>query len=131
MQGLFDTIFAGNSGVGEQLLDLLGITCTVSLPPVTAYDPATGTETEQPAQTVDLKCSPPDAYNVNEIDGTNILAGDAKIIISGASIEGAGISHTDLERGTVTVNGEDWNIVTVNPIVSGSNTAVYELQLRK
>ena len=126
---MFDNIFAGKSGVAQGLLKLMGIKATITMPSSYQYDPSTGVDVETTGNVYTAKCAPPASYNVNEINGSNILQGDVKLTIGTEAINGE--SYKDLERATVEVNSKVFNVVNVNPIVSGEDTPIIILQLRQ
>jgi hypothetical protein len=133
MAGLFDSVFSGVSGVAETLLGTLGITCNVHLKPSENYNPATGETVSDEAEIFTVKCSPPANYQINEIDGTNILNGDIKLIIGAAQLKRAitTVNKERLERSTIEINGEYLTVVSVEPIYSGELISAYKLQLRR
>ena len=131
MAGLFDTIFAGASGVAENLLHTLGITAVVKLRPDTTYNPSTGDQTELVPDEITVYASPPESYGINEIDGTNIVTGDVKNTIGANPLNIANVAQEELERAELIINGETLKIVAVNPVYSGNSIAAYELQMRK
>jgi len=92
---------------------------------VSSYDATTGkttfTETESSAI-----ITPPEPYRQNRIDGTTIQAGDAV-----ANIAGSSISFVPAISDRIDLNGSDWQVVRVNPVFSGEEVAIYELQLRQ
>jgi len=131
MPGMFDDIFAGENGVANTLLDVMGIHSTLKVVTDDNYHPETGDDLPDDFQEFEVRSSPPMAYNINEIDGSNILQGDMKIIISATEIKDLGLKKSDLERGMITTNGETFSIVNVKSYVSGNMNAAFELQVRK
>lgn len=87
------------------------------------YDPTTGKNTESNADTT-IKITPPSPYEQRRIDGTVIQIGDQRVMISSAS----GIVPVTGDK--MIIAGSTWQIVGISPIVSGEQTAAYELQLR-
>jgi hypothetical protein len=133
MQGLFDGIFAGKTGVAQNLLTILGIDAEVHLKSCKDYDPSTGEEITYPDEIFPVKASPPEKYSIKEIDGTNIIQGDVKTIIGSADLERdiSTVQKERLERSVLRINSEDLKIITVDPIYSGYQISAYTLQLRK
>lgn len=88
------------------------------------YDATEGKNVESNADTP-VKVTPPAPYEQRRIDGTVIQIGDQRIIISSAS--GIVPQSADL----FIIGGQTWQVVTIFPIVSGEQTAAYEVQLRQ
>jgi len=59
------------------------------------------------------------------IDGDVVRIDDALTYIAGTVAREPEIGMK------VTVNGENWDVVAVRPILSGDDTALYELHLRR
>ena len=117
----FDDIFVP---LAEQLVDnTFGFSATHRRVTRT-FDPVTGKNTDNNAD-VSVKITPPAPYDQRRIDGTIIQIGDQWIIISSAS----GV----VPRGTdfFIIGGSIWQVVTIQPIVSGEQTAAYQVQLRQ
>jgi len=128
----FDDIFAGQNGVANQILDMLGVSATIELKAIEGYDPITGVETETIApQNITVKASPPEEYKTKEIDGTSILEGDIKTIISSYDVEQASFDLKRLERSLITFSQETFKIISVEFVYSGDEKVVYNLQLRR
>lgn len=89
------------------------------------YDPATGKNTESNTDT-SVKITPPSPYNERRIDNTLIQVGDMMVMMS----SNAGIRP---RLDDLFVIGSDiWRVAgPVKPIVSGEETAAYEIQLRQ
>lgn len=87
-----------------------------------AYDPATGlvssTSTVQSGFAVEL------AYSSSEIDGTLILRGDKKLLLSISGMTAIAVEDT------CTVGGVVYVIKNVKPLSPGGIVLLYELQLR-
>jgi hypothetical protein len=88
------------------------------------YDPATGKNTGSNTDTT-VKITPPAPYSQRRIDGTVIQLGDQQIMISSES--GVVPQSADL----FVIGGAVWQVVAVFPIVSGEQTAAYNIQLRQ
>jgi len=88
------------------------------------YDPATGKNTTSNSDTT-VKITPPNPYAQSRIDGTLIQQGDQMIMMSSNS----GIVPTLSDK--FVISGQTWQVVQVKPIVSGEQTAAYEIQLRQ
>jgi hypothetical protein len=88
------------------------------------FDPVTGKNTTSNSDTT-VKITPPNPYSQNRIDGTLIQQGDQMIMMSSNS----GIVPQLSDK--FVISGGTWQVVNVKPIVSGEQTAAYELQLRQ
>ncbi len=88
------------------------------------YDPVTGKNTESNSDT-SVTITPPAPYEQRRIDGTLIQLGDQRTMISSRS--GVVPKSADL----FIIGGATWQVVAVFPIVSGEQTAAYEIQLRQ
>lgn len=121
MPTAFDNIFVP---LAEQLVDnTFGFDATHRR--VTrSYDVTTGKNTVSNADTT-VKITPPAPFEQRRIDGTLIQLGDQQIIMSSAS--GVVPKTTDL----FVIGGVIWQVVRIEPIVSGELTAAYSLQLRQ
>jgi len=124
--GLLDNVFPGPTGVAAQLLYLFGGEGVVSYSAGDVYDPLTSTTTPGTPISDTVDASPPEAYDRPDIDGTAIVSGDMKTLIREDQL-----TAIPPINATFTYQGEAWNIVSVNPIISGHEVATYELQLRK
>jgi len=88
------------------------------------YDPDTGKNTVSNADT-SITITPPSPYEQRRIDGTLIQLGDQRIMISSQS----GVVPQSADH--FIIGGVTWQVVAVFPIVSGEQTAAYEVQLRQ
>jgi hypothetical protein len=117
----FDDIFVP---LAEQLIDdTFGFTATHRRVTRT-YDVATGKNTNSNADT-SVKITPPAPYEQRRIDGTIIQIGDQRTMISSK----AGI--VPISADLFIIGGATWQVITILPIVSGEQTAAYEIQLRQ
>ncbi len=89
------------------------------------YDPTTGTVDSDTA-THTAKVTPPQQYKQHLIDGDVIRIGDAQVYLPAQDL-----TFTPAIGIMVSVAGSSWQIMNVNPIYTGDNVALYELQLRK
>jgi len=129
MPPLFDNIFAGQSGVASTLLDTVGISAKITIPGARHYDPARDEEVREPDTEINVKSTPPEEYQISEIDGTNILLGD--LIATVGAYELANFAKEQLERATYISDSANFAIVKVKPVYSGDKIAIFELQMRK
>jgi hypothetical protein len=88
------------------------------------YDPATGKNTTSNSDTT-VKITPPNPYDQRRIDNTLIQQGDMMIMMSSNS----GIVPTLSDK--FVIGAGTWQVVNIKPIVSGEQTAAYEIQLRQ
>jgi hypothetical protein len=117
----FDNIFVP---LAEQLIDkTFGFSVTHRREART-YDPATRLNTVSNTDTAVL-ITPPAPYAIRRINGTTVLDGDQWTKMSSAS----GIIPTSADK--FIIGGVTWQVVRVEPIVSGEQTAAYTIQLRQ
>ncbi len=93
---------------------------------VKVYDPATG-KTDDTATTFIVNMSPPAPYTRNRVNGTLIQSEDLWAYIPASASSGAPDGKTD----QITLAGTVYKIVTVKPVYSGVQIAMYEVQLRR
>ena len=117
----FDDIFVP---LAERLIDNTFGFDAIHQRPSRTYDPATGKNTETLTSTT-VKITPPAPYQERRIDNTLIKIGDQWIQMSSAS--GVVPENTDL----FVIGGSTWQVVRIDPIVSGEQTAAYTIQLRQ
>lgn len=121
MPTAFDNIFVP---LAETLVDdTFGLSVTHRRVTRT-YDPATGKNTSTNSDT-SVKVTPPAPYEQRRIDGTVIQLGDQRIIQSSKS--GIVPQSADI----YIIGGQTWQVVAIFPMVSGEQTAAYEVQLRQ
>lgn len=68
-----------------------------------------------------VKCSPPEPYNQRYIDGDLVRTGDMKTLFAAS-----GLPFTPV----LGMRIDEWTAVRVDPILSGDQTAAYQVQLR-
>ena len=117
----FDDIFVPLAG--QLIDDTFGFTATHRRVSRT-YNVATGKNVERNTDT-SIKITPPAPYEQRRIDGTVIQLGDQRIMLS--SRAGVIPQSADL----FIIGGQTWQVITVFPIISGEQTAAYEVQLRQ
>lgn len=126
MSGALDSVFCGLNGVAKMLVDEYGTTAQVKSISDGGYDPRTGTATEGTAVIVTVHCSPPAAYDWQDINGQSVLQGDVKILVPATEME-----NPPKPGAIISVRGDDFQVVRCSPIASGNQIAVWEIQLRK
>lgn len=110
--------------LAHDLIAKYGKTVTFSKPGTATYDPVTGTNTPGTPTTTTVKVSPPEAFKINEVNGTTIQAQDVKV-------SAAAVDYVPDISQTVTFDGNAYNIISVSPIYSGDLVVKYDCQLRK
>lgn len=121
MPTAFDNIFVPLAG--QLVDDTFGFAATHRRVTRT-YDPATGKNTNSNADT-SVVITPPAPYEQRRIDGTLIQLGDQRIMMSSRS----GVVPQSADQ--FIIGGVTWQVVAIFPIVSGEQTAAYEVQLRQ
>ncbi len=109
----------------EELIDEVGILVTITEDDQT-YDAATGDVSGTPTAHANVKASPVLDYELRFIDGDVIRHGDARIYLAGKDL-----GFTPKAGFTVAAGGKTWKVVTVGNLMSGDQTAAWELQLRR
>jgi hypothetical protein len=117
----FDDIFVP---LAEQLVDDTFGFAAIHRRVTRSYNVDTGKNTESNADT-SVTITPPAPYEQRRIDGTIIQLGDQRIMMSSRS--GVVPQSADL----FVIGGVTWQVITIFPIVSGEQTAAYEVQLRQ
>jgi len=124
---LLDNVFSGSGGIAKTLHNLFGGTGTIANPGTETYNPLNGQSATAPGTSFDTDPSPPENYSIKEIDGSNILKTDLKTTIPASDVT----SEIVPEKSTLTIGSSVFTIISANPIKSGNETAIYQLQLRK
>lgn len=102
-------------------------TSTITRTTEANYNPETGEADPPVTTTYSVKTSPPEAFKTLEIDGTNVLKGDFKVIVAARDLTIEPSPQTD----TLTRASVVYKIIAVEPIVSGDQVAAYQLQCRR
>lgn len=112
--------------VAKSLIGTFGTTATITTHTGGNYDPITdGTVPGSDVQVV-VPCSPPEEYKNYVIDGTRIQTGDMKILIPALVY-----ATSPVTAQTITIRGQIYKIISVIPVSSGNQEAVWEVQLRR
>jgi hypothetical protein len=90
-----------------------------------AFDPATGKTTDT-VEEFTVKVSPPERFRETLIDGTLVKAGDLKTHLPAEGLD----IVPEPARDRVVIDNKPWNLLRVDPVVSGEQTAFYTLHLR-
>ena len=119
------TLDATARATAERLIRAFGK--SVTLRRVTrSFDPASGKATET-HEDFPAKVSPPQRFREALIDGTLVRAGDLRAELAA---EGLAIVP-EPARDQVVIDGTAWSLLRVDPVMSGEQTALYTLHLRK
>lgn len=89
------------------------------------YDPSTGQFTPAEPKKTNIKAVFVD-YETKEIDGTNVLRTDKKVLIAAASLEEKPSTTTKIKDGS-----EEYSVIDVNIIQPGNTKILYEVQARR
>ena len=111
--------------LAKQLIGQFGASATFRRETRT-YDVAPGKPTTSDTDTT-VKLKPPEPYNVSRINGSTVQEGDRTTMIDSTTLGTIVPTTNDKIVYLSTV----WQIVNVAPIVSGDQTAAYELQIRQ
>ena len=90
------------------------------------YTAATGDVVESAIINHSVKVTPPEKFDDTLVNGEIIQVGDTKV-----SLPKSGLLFTPITGMQVTIDSVTWKIVTVSPIYTCEQIALYELQLRK
>lgn len=116
------TFYSDLAADAHELIKEFGQTMTLKRLTPGAYDPATGTvsntTTTETATGVELE------YTSREIDGTMVLRGDKKLILS---TTGIGAPKVD---DTVTIGTTVYTLKNVQPLSPGGTVVIYTCQAR-
>ena len=124
--GQLDARFTGATGVANRLITKYGGSVTLVYKTGGTYDKATMTATGEGTITNTVSATPPQPYRTDEIDGTTLQTGDLRTYIPSHQVTSA-----PPKGASVTVDGEQWRIMETNPVKSGNDVCMYELQLRR
>jgi len=91
------------------------------------YDDETRETTFGAATEHTVSVSPPSRYTSRLVDGDLIQAGDMQTILAGQNLP-----FTPTEgKHELQIDNDVWRVVSVNPVRSGKNIAIWKVQLRK
>lgn len=117
-------IYTGANATAVRLIAKFGKACTLAHTSAPTYNPETGQATggtvTQNGTCIEL------GYDAKDIDGTTILRGDKKFLLSTSGITAA----LQLE-GKFTTDGVTYTIKGVNSTNPGGLTLLHEIQARK
>lgn len=93
-----------------------------------AYNPATASA---PAVDTDETGSGlTDGYAHRDRPGTQILAGDLRLLLSPLKIDGAPIAKPKVDATCILADGTGWTVVDVEPLAPAGMAILYTLHLR-
>lgn len=121
----FDSIFAGENGVGSLLLNMMGVSATFVHKGNIEYDPRTDTIAENTV-TKNVKVSPLLKYSVYEMGTLGLTQEDSKVIGNGDDFDDI-VNKQDY----LVINGIRFVIIDNKKTFSGDKTAVVTMQVRK
>lgn len=107
------------------ILQRLGRTADFVTPASKSYDATTGVTTFMSPAINTATVSPPLMYERKYIDDTTIQDGDAQLILAAQ-----GLTFTPTLKHEVHFDSTEWQIVSLRPVYSGEQIAVYMLQVR-
>ncbi len=109
-----------------ELINLYGQSAVFADPATKTYDPTTGLTSEGSVTNRTHKVTPPEPYDKRWIDGDLIQQNDIRIYLPAS-----GLAFTPFKGQKVTLlTTKVFRIVSVKPIYSGEDIAVFDLQLR-
>ena len=116
--------YAGSQSTADRLIQNFGRSATLNhkttAPATNPWDNPTTTTTAYTVQIV------VDSYKEFSIDGTTVLTGDRKILLSAL-----GLTVVPTVEDTLTIGGDVWGVVNVKPLSPGATVVLYEIQARK
>ena len=122
---LFDDVFSGPQGVAKSLITKFGTPVTLRREAKT-YDVATGKNTVSSTD-YSVKMTPPQPYRKARKGDAVVEVGDITAMIAADGL----VIVPNVTTDKVVYGGNVWQIVTVDPVVSGDSTAAYQLRLRQ
>lgn len=116
--------YAGSQSAADRLIRKFGQSATlnhkVTTPATNPWDNPTTTTTAYTVQIV------VETYKDGLVNGTSILSGDRKILLSAL-----GLAIVPTVEDTLTIGGDAWGVVNVKPLAPGTTVVLYEIQARK
>ena len=91
-----------------------------------SFDPASGKAVET-TQDFPAKVSPPERFREDLVGGTLVRAGDLR-----AQLAAEGLTFIpEPVRDRIVIDGTAWELLRVDPVMSGEQTALYTLHLHR
>lgn len=97
----------------------------------TAHNPKTGDMVKTAPVSFTAKATPPMPYSEKYIDGDSVQRGDAAVFIAGKELSDAGYVPKRGDTLTFVTDAIVWRVLNLGLIYSGSQVALWELQLRR
>ena len=119
------TLDATARATAERLIRAFGKAVTIRRA-TRSFDPASGKATET-HEDFPAKISPPERFRESLIDGSLVRAGDLRAELAAENLA----IVPEPARDKVVIDGTAWNLRRVDPVMSGEQTALYTLHLRK
>lgn len=111
--------------VATTLINKFGRDATFKTEDVT-YNPQSGEGLRTEDASTVIKISPILGFDIDQIDGTVIRQGDARIFIASA-----GVVRIPVVNESVVIGSDRWMIIGTKPLHSGEEVAAYEFHIRK
>jgi hypothetical protein len=90
------------------------------------YDPTTGEELNAAVESYSVRITPPEKFDIKEIDGSSILQHDLRTYIAAKDLT----TNPETRKDTLSFGNVVYNVVKVTPHYSGDEVCLWELQLR-
>lgn len=117
------SFYSGLAATASRLVERFGSPITLRKATRAEYDPTAG-EFLDSSESTFTGYGVRSEYRTNELDGTRIQAGDAKVFLS--IVVGAQPASGDL----LTIDGRRFSVVDCKPIQPGPTVVLYEVQAR-
>lgn len=105
-----------------------GARVTLSKPGGSSYDPATSTNSADPAKTEGHALRT--EYSTREIDGTSIRSGDVRFLVAVHDINDRQMPQP-IEGDSLSFGGETWRVVVSRPVSPAGVPVMWKTQARK
>jgi hypothetical protein len=115
--------YAASQSAADRLIRKFGqaatLTHNATVPASNPWESPTTTTTTHAVQIV------VETYKDGLVNGTSILAGDRKILLSAL-----GLTVAPTVKDTLTIGADVWSVVNVKPLSPGATVVLYEIQAR-
>tara|TARA_R100000152_G_C6759123_1_gene183034 strand:- start:595 stop:963 length:369 start_codon:yes stop_codon:yes gene_type:complete len=108
------------------IAETYGKSVVFTVPGSSTYAPSTGKVTEGSVVTHTVNVTPPEQYDRRYVDGELVQARDVQVILPAKNL-----AFTPDLGMKVTFDSEAFDIVSLNPLYSGTSICAYEVQLRQ
>jgi len=116
------SFYSNLSATALKLLTKFGQAVDISRDTTSSFNPATGITTPG-AQVTDSGFGASFDYTAQEIDGTNIIKGDIRLILNS-------VTRTPESGDTVTIDSVVYRLMNVEKIAPAGTVVIYDIQLR-